>query len=563
MNRRLVIIASVAAAALSFGFWQVSQPQSSLAEKLPPGALLYLEAADFGGLLGEWNGSREKAEWVKSPNYESVARTRLLGRLGSAGDEFTAASGLPNDLDLLNSVAGGQSALAIYDIGNMKFVYLSRLSAAKLAQTKLWQARGTFQARSASGKTYFAKTDAGSKRVASFAHDGDLLILATGENLMSATLAQLTATTGSLRSEPWFDAVWNAAGNNGALRMVYNMQALVRSPHFRSYWIQHNVSELKPFNSGAATLTRSGREWVESRVLLRGEPTVANPVSLDGLRSLVPQTAGAFRAWATPDPVQLTALIGTRILGSQARQGSLQQAQFQQAPQESGIVEQGFSGDLESRLDDAPVEEKGAAFNAAPLEDLFRNNAPKAVLTLGATHLAADQVFHAIDAAVVVELTSAVTTEAWTSAVSASMAGLHSASQLGMRWRAKSNYQALDGLLPVFGTMSGTRLVLSNSEKFLTEILAGSTTPALDPTTIYFAEVRHNQERGAFQAMMRLIDSSSPQPPQEGAAPREPLMFSENLASLSTLLRRFDAATVIRRDLGNQIQETVTYRLGQ
>ena len=226
-------------------------------------------------------------------------------------------------------------------------------------------------------------------------------------------------------------------------------------------------------------------------------------------------------------------------------------------------MEQGFSGDLESRLDDAPVEEKGAAFNAAPLEELFRNNAPKAVLTLGATHLAADQVFHAIDAAVGVELTSAVTTEAWTSAVSASMAGLHSASQLGMRWRAKSNYQALDGLLPVFGTMSGTRLVLSNSEKFLTEILAGSTTPALDPTTIYFAEVRHNQERGAFQAMMRLIDSSSPQPPQEGAAPREPLMFSENLASLSTLLRRFDAATVIRRDLGNQIQETVTYRLGQ
>ena len=41
------------------------------------------------------------------------------------------------------------------------------------------------------------------------------------------------------------------------------------------------------------------------------------------------------------------------------------------------------------------------------------------------------------------------------------------------------------------------------------------------------------------------------------------LMFSENLSSLSAALRRFDSASVVRRDLGNQLRETVTYRLGQ
>ena len=486
MNRKLVLIAGAAVAALSLAFWQTAQAPLALAAKMPPGAVLYLEAGNLGGLLGEWSGSREKSEWLKSANYQSFSRTRLLGRLGSASDEFGAASGLPNDWDLLTSVAGGQSAMAIYDIGNMKFVYISRLSAAKVAQTKLWQARGGFQTKSAAGKTYFAKVDVGSKRVASFAHDGDLLVLATDENLMSATLAQLGATAGGLRAEPWFDAAWNAAGAGGDLRMVYNMQSLVRSPHFRSYWIQHNVSELKPFTAGASTLVRSGREWVESRVLLRSDATTVNAVALDGLLGLVPQSAGSYRVWANPDASQIASLIGTRLLGAEARQGASDSGrQVERAPGEMGVVEQGDSSELEARLDDAPIEEKGAIFNAGAFADLFRANAPTAVLTLGATRAGADGVFSAVDSAVVVQLTSPLTNGDWTTAVSASMKGLHSASQLGVQWRAKGSYQVLDGLLPLFGTVSGSRLILTNSEKFMTDILVGGGAKTLDPATVY------------------------------------------------------------------------------
>jgi hypothetical protein len=62
--------------------------------------------------------------------------------------------------------------------------------------------------------------------------------------------------------------------------------------------------------------------------------------------------------------------------------------------------------------------------------------------------------------------------------------------------------------------------------------------------------------------MMTLIERAAPAQagPQEG---REPEFFSENLASLSATLTRMDSASIVVRDLGNAVTQTVVYRLGQ
>ena len=60
--------------------------------------------------------------------------------------------------------------------------------------------------------------------------------------------------------------------------------------------------------------------------------------------------------------------------------------------------------------------------------------------------------------------------------------------------------------------------------------------------------------------MMSLIERASPA--IEGSpAGREPEYFSENLASLSTALARVDSVSIVIRDLGNAVTQTVTYRL--
>src|ERR1700675_4327346 len=102
---------------------RVAADEPSVSRFSPSGALLYLQARDFASLVGEWNDSEEQQLWRKSANYEVFSRSRLFLRLKGASDQFAAAAGLPPDLNFLKQVAGKQSAVALYDIGKLQFLF--------------------------------------------------------------------------------------------------------------------------------------------------------------------------------------------------------------------------------------------------------------------------------------------------------------------------------------------------------------------------------------------------------------------------------------------------------
>src|SRR5579862_1789628 len=130
--KRIVIYSLPAAAllALVMFFALAQQTPAPLASLFPAGGLLYLEAKDFGALLADWNASPEKRVWLQSANYEVFSRSRLFLKLGQAQMEFAAAAGVPPDYALMSSVAGTGSALAIYNIGNLEFLYVTHLPSA-------------------------------------------------------------------------------------------------------------------------------------------------------------------------------------------------------------------------------------------------------------------------------------------------------------------------------------------------------------------------------------------------------------------------------------------------
>src|SRR5580704_10659720 len=102
--RRMLAISG--GAVLAAAYWALAQPAPPpIASLFPAGALLYLEAKDFGSLLADWNGSAEKTAWLGSSNYEAFSRSHLFLRLGQAQSEFAAAAGVPPDYALLTSVA--------------------------------------------------------------------------------------------------------------------------------------------------------------------------------------------------------------------------------------------------------------------------------------------------------------------------------------------------------------------------------------------------------------------------------------------------------------------------
>jgi hypothetical protein len=130
-----------------------------LATLLPDGALLYLEAKDFGSLLKDWPASDAMRTWLASDNHEAFSRSRLFTRLSQAQQEFSAAAGIPTDDGLLAKVAGKESCLGLYDIGNLEFVYVTKLYQSDLDGTQLWYTRGKFEQRAKCGAQTYIRPD--------------------------------------------------------------------------------------------------------------------------------------------------------------------------------------------------------------------------------------------------------------------------------------------------------------------------------------------------------------------------------------------------------------------
>jgi hypothetical protein len=124
----LFVVAALAATVVYAAFQIASpEPQPSLATYAPPGALMALESSDFAALLHSWNSSAEQRRWLTGDDYAAFSRSRLFGRLNKAQSEFATAAGLTPDSRFLEQIAGSDGLFAWYNIGNLEFVYMTRL----------------------------------------------------------------------------------------------------------------------------------------------------------------------------------------------------------------------------------------------------------------------------------------------------------------------------------------------------------------------------------------------------------------------------------------------------
>ena len=561
---RRPIIFGAAATALLLLVWAFAQVPANTPPELsrltPPGPALYLEAKDLGALLRDWNGSQEKKLWLASDNFQVFSRSRLYLKLQQAQTEFAAAAGVPPDMDLLSNVAGAQSALAMYDIGKLEFLYITRLSSDRFAGGALWKTRGNFQPRQSAGLDYFVKTDPATRRVAAFAAVKDHVLLATREDALAAALSLLAGQEGpSVAGESWFAGATREAKSPGELRLVMNFEQLVKSPYFRSYWIQRNITELKQYTAAIADASRAPSELRENRVLLRATEIAPawNEAAVGEIQRLAPSNASVYRAWASPSSNEAFRLLDRKFL--RPRSNAL--VPSKSAPVVSldgGAV--GNEGDLETRIDEPPLE-TGASV-AGELETLLAAIKLEAMLDVGATRVQSDGVFVGTDSAVVLLAGSNWNARALRDAMAAALTRLLSSDQLGVHWverRAGANiYHELDGLSPLSIATNGRLLAIATRRELLESILSGiPNQPAAGAR--YAAAYRHAQELPNFVRMMRLIDAPLAKATAPDAA--EPAFFSGNLASLGHTLGRVDSESIAVHDTGAVVTQSLVYRL--
>jgi hypothetical protein len=568
MKHRILIVVSIAFVFVGLGwtaYRAVAPPDTQLSKFVPAGPLLYLEAKDFSSLLSEWNSSPHKGQWLKSDSYEMFSRSRLFLRLQAAGQQFAAAAGLPADLDFFSQVAGQRSAVALYDIGKLQFLYITYLPSAKSMQTSLYQTRSKFEPRIAGGVGFYVRRDPDSEREVVFAIAGDYLLLATREDLIADALQLMAGKPDrTVESDPSWTQATSAAGQAGDLRMVLDLQTLVPNGYFRTYWVQQNITDLSQYSAAVSDLFRSGSEYREERVLVRKkEPD--HPSSAESLAAaadlsrFVPDIAGEYVSAAHPSAESCFALLETKILAPHL--GPAPVSQF--APQVVFTsVEQAGGSDLETPIDQAPAEAP-VTRSASALKDLLDKTPVLASLQLQSTRRDPAGVFVRIHSAVVLSASSDWSEGAVRSALTEFVRPGLTAGQLGVWWQQKSGYQQLDGLWPLTVAVRGKYLLVSDDPTLTESVLSNLEKKSERKPLDYYAGFNHKRERENFSRFTGLVDRPGATASFANNSPREPQFFSGNIASLSGTLADVSAERIEIRSDGGKVKQTVTYEWSQ
>ena len=557
------LLIAIACAGLRWAAYQAAPSATApLSKFVPAGPLLYLEAKDFNSLLAEWNRSSEKQRWTTSTSYEVFSDSRLFLRLKAAGDQFAAAGGIPPDMTLLTQVAGERSALAVYDIGKMQFLYVTHLPSARSMQTALWQTRAKFEPRSAGNVTFYVRRDAQSDREVAFAISGDYLLLATRADLLAGALQLMSnGNVRSVESEEWWNqgvgAVKESAGD---LRMVLDLAKIVPNGYFRTYWVQQNITDLSHYSAAVCDLYRSGNVYREERVLIRK----AEPESRVGgealaaaaeVARLVPSHAGWYQASAGPSAAAAFDLVRTKLLEPHLTTGPAGEI----APQvQLADAKAGEGADLETRIDQ-PVVRPQALRESSELQALLEKTPLRAALQVQSTMRDPGGVF--IHTATAVALVGA---SEWNeaevrSAISEFVRPDVTAGELGVGWQNKAGYKQLDGLLPVAVAVRGNYLLLTNDTSMLNEMLANFDHKSAEQPADLLAGFDHARERPNFTRFADVVDH----PSAAGAAAgngNQPQFFSGTIASLSASLAGVAHESIAIRGDSRQVHQTVTYQ---
>jgi hypothetical protein len=567
--KRLALISALLIAVAGYVFLQTRAPAPELAAYMPSGALLYLEAPDFGGLLRDWDASQVKIDWLASANYQVFSQSNLFSKLNEVYGQYGEAAGFRPGLKGLIEIAGASSALALYDIREVEFLYVSRIAESDLVKSPLWAVRPAFQERQAGGVTFYLRTDAASKRTVAFAFTKGYLILATRDDLVAQSLELLAGGSNpSIAADRWYRDAVTQSPDRGELRMVMNLDLLVKSVSFRSYWVQRNVSAIRPYWTGIADVKRSAGTITETRAFLRapGSAAVANSDLLPDLLALVPPEAGVYKVSDIADASDAARLIVNKIIGAPAAQSR----DWRDAPDAvSPDNPAGSEGDLETRIDEQPLPaDTGASDSLAAVRTIVEKGGARALALVESS--SATGAFVKMPSVIVLSSASDWDRDSVRRSLGDAAGKLWTTSQLGAGFAAatagRHPVERLDGLGALLFATSGRLLFVSNDASLLAAVLDRAGTPATTSAFRYAAGVRHLRERGNYERVMAALDFSSATSgfgfyrPGGAAAPS---FFSGNVASLSRVLSKLVEVRVTEEERGAATIQTMRYQIEQ
>lgn len=574
MKRKLLWVGA-ALLATGVAYLQTTTTDRPLAGLIPTGALAYAEARNLNGLLREWNTSAVKSDWLTSANFSVFANSNLYQKLSGVFEQYAAAAGFKPDLAAVIGMAGDRSAIAMYELREVEFLAITRLGERQLLSSRIWAVRDKFQQRRSGKYTFYLRRDPGSGRTVAFAFVEGHLFLATRDDLVARALALLSgAAEPSIAGDAWYRDPVAQRPAAGELRMVLNLEMLVRSTYFRSYWIQRNASAVAQYRAGLADLDRTANQITERRLFLRAGNDRAQPASqadLARLVALVPPAAGLYRGTVSPPAAEVAALIEAKLLAPTPPTSRYGDYSAPYAASMDGTS--GSETDLEERIDEAPINPAVAgSVNIGPVQALLTTASPRAVMLVQRSATATGEFWVSTPSLLIASAgASSWNASQLREAFSTAIDSYLTTSRLGVRWAARQtpagSIETMTGLARLSFAIRGPLLFVANDEALLADSLSRTARPPAAPAgPTYWAGFRHGQERDRYDRLMTALDSAH-ESPRFGIAgffrggEQTPFFFSDNLASLSQTLNFVSEVELQRTDSAASVTEQVMYRL--
>ena len=605
-------IASMTLAALGGATAQSTTPLIRHAASMPAGAIAFVEAKDLSSLLGAWLASPMRDRYLNSASFRSFRRSRLFLKLSDRLKDLERGFGIEINDARLAELAGGSSALAVYDPGKLEVLLVTEVASQKALASKLFAQSSSFEKRqTAKGQPYFSRevvSDGGSlvQRVA-FGYSNDRLWIGTNESLVAEGI---DGPSGGGLGTAVGETVKAATDFTASHDLVVwaDMDRAVRNKYFNLYWIHRNASELANLQSGLLDIEVAATGMKERRWFVRKpesvKQTAGDGAALAALSALAPQDAQLVEARTADAGVAgelAETMFGPERAGGSALgdvRASRMDDPFEPSESESDSSNRRPSGGRYRFLDDrfdrdvddpaATVKRVAAtAPTVAPLGDrlapILAAAAPVRYAVFGSVQLPEGKLFASFERAVVVELASP---ERFDATAFESLAREEFARRFlvggqvaRVSWTDAAGGRGLSGALVSQGgayRVAGKYLIVARDPQQCAAVAArvgsAGASPSIESGAVTrIAEVRLAAATGPFRRLTGLLDSKDANALDEELASEEGdsdvlrrpvLFFSENLVSLLDVVKQVTSVRITTSEDGVLVRELVEYRTG-
>jgi len=560
-----------------------------------------------------WVGSPTRKRYYESASYRSFTRSKLYLKLQNRLADLQQGFGFEITEERLASLAGGQSAFAIYDPGKLELLFVSEVPRERAAVAQvLATAAGSFRERKTQkGVRYLSRevtTDNGSlTQQIAIAHADGRLFVSTSEALLAEALDG--PASGGLVTD--VTETVKAAGDYTMhdVSIWFDFDKVVRNKYFGLYWIHRNKEALGDIASGLVDV-EIARDGVHERRWFALRPGATPAQGGDGatlarLRDLAPPDAQFVEA-RTVD-ARLGAALAETVFGAEREGATLAKVsssdddstwsdssdeESSSGQRVSGRYEY-LDGRFEKDVDDAslvapapPTRPAVAGASSASFGDRLQTalaaSAPVRYASFASIDLPQGQRFASFRRGVVVELASP---ERFDQGAFEALVGSEFARRFVVgkaspaSWIESSGARMLAGSLVSRGgayRVNGKYLVVAQSPEDCATAVAriaaqGQSAPSpLVGAVMRTAQVRVGAGRDSFTRLTGVLDAGAAaslnqevsDEEEEGSSKRPVLFFSENVASLlgvASYLTRVELVTTID---GSMMREKVDYMWG-